>query len=536
MKKDSRTVFYEKLKALEYRVKNLSIMLEMTGFNEKLDALKEEVKNKEDGKTEVNYNIFIPKLKVLDKCLTKLYVPAFEVARQTKVVEKGLDEFDEIIKDINIKEAISLVKATNSLDKLHWDLFKKNDHNYASDIFKVVYNAEKVIYKEILHEAAIDKKDTYNCVMSSFGNNIQNSIREMVCEDVKELPEEIVNNAMEKHPYQKPKNDRPEIEELVRKYYPFSHPDYFNEDIIYAIAKQKYNELNTNYEDRKKNAAMTLLNHFDQIKNEKQEADRLKIERKRSIRKRNGKMALSATSLLAYLSVPILILCASLYTSTKLIKEHQRTTKQYDAITQETLEEKTDFTFSNESKINIKVVGEWKENRYGPGYVRYNQEYEYKTDQPIEEFKLEDIMDVAKYLKGFTETRLTLDSETTDVINENDGPKTIVTETIIDNGVTRPSGLGWLIGGGAAIILILLYVKACDGFFDAPGNILEAIREAKEQTNGVIEWKVLKERYEEIGGKKVKFTEEHKLATDRYDIPSKLSPEVINEVKHYVYK
>ena len=533
MKNESFKLYQNKLNSVKAKVEVLSKIIKVEDLERDLEKLASDVESRESDKKAVNYLDFIPTINAIDKKIEKFYIPAHSLVNKAIELDKKLDNVDEFsLKDITL-ETKKLIKEINTVYKRH---LKLNNYEINGDIFSAIVHSSNVIYHAVLNEAALGKSNIFDMVVSN-GGIVKTHMECELQSDSEKISKETFDKIMKGKPDKKTRKLDKESEKIINRYYPIQRRDYnyFDKDLVNEIVSMELKDKQEAYNERKHTATMELLNHFDNIKKETSAVERLKIERKSSLKDVKGSLRIARLKLASYILIPIMLLAGTTYGGSELIRAHKVTTRTHEITNEDHVSEDiVDYNTNNISKINIRIVGAWEENKYGPGYVRYNEEYEFTSDGDISDINFQDVMDMAKYLRGFTETNVDLKYETADELTEEENiQRTIITETIIDNNDSRGSILGGAIGLGVGALIDLLYFILMirnDVFSDNYSDIVDY----KDRLRGIVERKVIRKKYQAIGNKKVLLKDEYKLATERYNISKEPENVEIEKVRQYV--
>ena len=278
---------------------------------------------------------------------------------------------------------------------------------------------------------------------------------------------------------------------------------------------------------------MEIYNEYDEINRTKQELDEYNKERKSKVR--NLSVRLSARILLASAVTLIGLSIVGLPTwGFGYLKRSNRIQKKFfdnitpdkivsDGIEPTSVEEI--FEQRNDYEMKFKVIGGWKDNEYGPGYIRYVSTYS---------CSISDITNEKDCLKeAITSLKLDgVETEATLVLDENASfeDRYEVTEYIVEKDHyklhTGSCVCGFIVG-------VLLLLGALLLGADKIDNLNESISDLFKELKNVEKWKVVKKKYEQINDRVVSFENEHEVAIDRYDVEKVITPELVEEAKTY---
>ncbi len=492
----NKEMYQEAISVLKSRISIYEKELDMTNFKRKVDILISEVINRETGKTEIDYSPYVKRANAFLKELDKVYSPLYDVANLTTYVESKLDTMDETNKNIRIDSARKLVSNLTML--------VPSDN---VDVNKVANRAYKVLYQSILHEAMIDRRDTISFALFMENDEIAKNIEKLVKEDAKDIPDikSIIDND-------------------IANYGRFN---ILSDSIIKSIGLKTMKDKNDAFNERKRTATMELFDHYDKVYKEKAKLDNEKIERKLNLRNLRVNLTKARLKLISYVLIPTMIFAGGILGGGRLGALYKSISKTYNEETKEMVNEEISYGASYH-ELSIKKIDNWNIKSNGKGYERFVSEYKYTGEKDINEVSVDELLGSIQYVNGHFEEVNELPREDSKL-----KPGIIVTETIrnTDRNID-PAGIGLGIVA-AALMLSLLYRL---GFDKNAKKYQEIVEKCKYELNGIVEWRVVKKRYENLKGKMVKIEEEHKVAIDRYNVAKYITPEAIEQAKTYTYK
>jgi hypothetical protein len=499
----NKEMYQELISSLKTRISIYEKELDMTNFKKKVDILTNEVINRESGKTEIDYGPYIKRANTFLKELDKVYSPLYDVAYLTTYVESKLDTMDETNKNIRIDSARKLVSNLTSM--------VPSDN---VDVNKVANRAYKVLYQSILHEAMIDRRDTICFALFMENDEIAKIIEKLVKEDAKDIP-----------------NIKSIIDNDIANYGRFN---ILSDTVIKSIGLRTMKDKNDAFNQRKRTATMELFDHYDKVYKEKEKLDNEKIERKLNLRNLRVNLAKARLVVLSCSLVPILIMAGTTILGAKTAVKYKTIAKTYNEETKEMVNEAVSYGPSNH-ELSIKKTDTWNVKANGKGYERFVSEYKYTGEKDINEVSVDELLNSIQYVNGYFEEVSELPHE-----DSNLRPGIIVTETIRNQdgfGSGLSESLGGALSGLCSGALINLMLKHLGLYNEKKKNkAKDDIKNDKYELNGIVEWRVVKERYENLKGKMVKLKEEHKVAIDRYKVAEYITPEAIEQAKTYTYK
>lgn len=491
--KDYYDIYMSKLADLILLINPLEKFVEINDFRKELKLVTKDVEEKENGKSAVDYRPFIKRIDLLTKLFRKYYQPLLRLFSSIDAIDKRIDGMDE-----NNRLEITKVnwELLNFLDKIKFP----NEELKKISIEKT----SEVLYKSIIHEAAFDKYTTFNHIMG-FKTPTYQYIKEYIFKDAKNIP-------YGEHDLNTLKEMGGALDNTITPH------------LIKGIALKTLKAESDAFIDRKRTVAMDLLNEHDNLIKEKKELDEEKNERRTKIRNLRIRLAGVRLLLLSYVIVPVIAFTGLSFLGGNVLRNYKTTKRVYNGITNENIEnEEVTYTRTDLYRINIKKYDKWQENKYGPGYIRYFEEYEFSSNKEIEDITLNDIMVSANYKNGYTETRLSIPDDL------DKKPEIIVTETIQDRTDSKAGNLGIGLGIGVALIGLITY-GAMKGAKDFNYRKSDE-RDIKTDLKNIVKWKVIKERYAKLGKKEVLLKEEQEKALDLYNISKDFNGEMFDEIK-----
>lgn len=504
-------ILNSKVEILNNIVNDINDELEIDFFKEEINSFIKDVNELEFSKIEPNYSQYIRVANSLIKKYKQQFLPLNNIIKNIKCLEENLDVMTEKTR-----------KADTIITKDIIDKVKRLNNTNVEVTEKVLKRLVDTLYHSMLLESMFDKYDTYEylLLMSAALRNKNNYIEEIKNNLVNKILSELKNH--------------PSCDELMESY----DTNYLErpkklETIIKEIGLLSYSEKNEKYNQNKRTAAMEIYNEYDEINRTKQELDEYNKERKSKVK--NLSVRLSARILLvsAVTLVGLSIVALPTWGCGYLKRSNRIQKKFFDNVTpdkivsdgieptsvEEIFEEKNDY------EMKFKVIGGWKDNEYGPGYIRYVSTYS---------CSISDITNEKDCLKeAITSMKLDgVETEATLVLDENASfeDKYEVTEYIVEKDHYRlhigTTICGFLIG-------VLLLFSTCAVSAEKLDDLGESIKDLFKELKNVEKWKVVKKRYEQINDRVVSFENEHEVAIDRYDVEKVITPELVEEAKTY---
>ena len=498
-------MFSRKINEIKQKIDKLGDVFNLGLCREELDQIIEEVKDLKNGKVtgEVDYQEYNGRLDKLLKIVDTEYAPYYDVLLLSNHLGKVVctiteDNYYDILQELKL-----------FIDKIY-RLPEITDVDDSADRKKVYDEAAKIIYKALLYENAIEKKGVFLLINNC--SALRDSLSELIREDIKKLPKNEVMSIEYDH-----------YDEGL-KY------DYISEDMIHRIAMRTLKKRNTEYLDRKNTALTEYMNYRDEIRKEKQDLEKQERNMKeasKDIRIARLKLLRSTILLPTVLSLALGGLCCFFKKDVK-VKE---TTYDYNGDDDKKIVGEDEYyeKYNNRAygvayEIVMKCYSPWEEKLEG-GFSRVVTEYEYKSNEPVQNVVVENIISEAEK-KEFVEEKEELEPNDSTVDSDVE-----IIEYYYDDSDTRINYAETIWGLFYGFICGWNFISLTGGS-DRIDRRFQDLREQKQRIHGRVKIKGVKIELEKLGDKVVKLETLLREDTKKYGKTDEvIEPELLKLVK-----
>ena len=487
--------------------------LNIDDYTNEVESIKKEVKNLEKTGEEVPYQLYCNRLDYVEKEINKKYGPLYKI-------HKYIIRINSLVNDINEENVDNVSNITKELISTIAELtvYDKSYEDTLNQAYRVIYNVIK-------HESVIDKSITLDYLVSRNNDNIREYLGQLLSEDLKELPSDVVADL-----------------ELSHSDEGLGY-DFLSADAIKMVSLLSLQDKNDEYLERKKSAAAIILAKADEIAKEKEKINKKSNSiDKEEMSEIRGNIAKASLKLLALILIPVMSTYGMGLLGGIIKKKYKTTTLDYNLLNKNnTIEEKEIYSDSDyQYQINIKKYSPWRVNPDG-GYIRDVIEYDYRDTESNTKVNPEELIKSLRDRSVYPEFK--------DVLNEEDNTteeEIIVNEIIQDrtHAVGHPLTITLAAIFGALSTIAILYGLHDDGYWSYTDtfngsftDLVDYTRLYFEKRKGRITRTTVRESFSQIGDKVVKLQEEIASATYKYgDLSTEINPEIIEEVKTYTKK
>ena len=359
------------------------------------------------------YDKYTNRLDILTKKMEKEALPFYEIHLLCDTVKSNLKN----INGDNISNVIDNTKVLiNSINRL-------NTHN-TKEKNKIIDKSYKTIYSVILYEELFDRSDIFDYIKKiNIPVNIEN-IGRLLTNDLKKLDKQDLID-----------EDLKNIKTEGLGY------DYFDRKIIKKISNKTVGEVNSEYQERKREAIYDIERKVSRLNEDKNNELKSLNRSKNNLKVLYKKKRILVSKMFSLLLVPVVTISAGYgigKTSSEKITEYKTITRTIDANTGNLVGEIEEEYDENATTYVATIIEQrpWKVNPNG-GYTRTIIAYEYITPENVEEGFHVTSSDLANNIVEkyrYIEAKETLDS--TDSTKES---TILITETYQDKSINRKS-------------------------------------------------------------------------------------------------
>lgn len=405
-------------------------------YQREIQEIKDEIANQRGNKFSVNYTLYNSRLeKIAEECNAK-YTNPYDLSTMIEELESSIKEFSENNSKVMVEKAKVLI------DKLLVCISKLDD-NIEEKEMNIMNKAFEVLYAAILNESVIERTEILDYTLSKNNVLIKESLGAIIRKNVKNcLPKSVLN-------------------ELKRVEGPGL--DGLNNELLTELAAQALKEKRDGYVNRRKTALAEVLASRDELKRKRKEFREGKKDDRKSVANLTFTGTGLSLKLAACVLVPIAITVGSIIGAGELFKFNMGTKKNkvYNAETKKVISEEVvsyDTYIDKAYRATIQVCSPWYEtkNIFGTKfYARDVTEYEYKSNEVVENLDAKDVIKSLKESDHKRETKGKLEGN-----DSTENPEIIVSEYTFDD-IYETRWLAWIVMAiiDAAIIGSLCYCK-----------------------------------------------------------------------------
>ena len=404
-------------------------IIDIDKYQREIQEIKNEIESQRGNKFPVNYTLYNSRLeKIAEECNAK-YTNPYDLSTMIKELESSIKDFSENNSKVMVEKAKVLI------DKLLICIAKLDD-NIEENEMNIINKAFEVLYEAILNESVIERTEVLDCALSKNNVLIKESLGAIIRKNVKHyLPEDALS-------------------ELKRVEGPGL--DGLNDELLRELASQVLSEKRDNYVNRRNTAVAEVLASRDELKRKRIELREGKKDDRKSVANLIFTETGLSLKLAACVLVPIAITVGSIIGAGELLKFNMGTKKNkvYNAETKKVISEEVvsyDVTVDKAYRATIQVCSPWYEtkNIFGTKhYARDITEYEYKSNEVVEDLNAEDVIKSLKVSDHKRETKGKLEGD-----DSTEKPEIIVSEYTFDD-VYETRWPAWI--GSAAVCAFII--------------------------------------------------------------------------------
>lgn len=360
------------LRDIEGIFSELEGIINVNKYKRRVSEVKRDVDNTKKTKVfPVNYQLQNRILiEIIDECRRE-YFDLRNIHNMAKVLKDSISDFSENNQD----EMIS--KARELIDKLI-DYLSKIKDDSADSVLNTIDSDIEVLYSALLHEAVIEKSGLLDYILDQNNIYIKETLGGLIRSDI---TSKLSETKMAEY----------------RKKYAADGPgiDYLKSDVLRDLAEVVLKNERERFIANRANATTAILEYRDKLKSEKGEInlepEDVQISNLRTAQRK------AFLKLATYILIPIIGLSGSIFLGTRINatigNKHTRTR---DSRTGKVIEDTVDVIPSSVDKkytAVIRIGGAWqlKRGAFGNKYVREVLEYEYTSDDVIEDLDISEI-------------------------------------------------------------------------------------------------------------------------------------------------